>query len=278
MLCRMHAINRRYVKGLCWVLRYYYQGPPSWTWYYPHHYAPPASDLARAPLAAEAGNIVKFELGEPFLPLVQLTAVLPPLSSAALPPPLGAMMRGGDSPLAAAFPPELRLDLNGASASWKAVVLLPFLDASSLHSAFAGVQARLTPEEAARNRFGPNYVYVPPDGTRLAEEVWALAAAHAGKDGYAMARVAQPVSTDDGLAALLTPYPSPPQGARREPPSDRLPPVVSNRVASAVLRLPPSRTHLSVLLPGAAPPSTLHPREMPHSSAEEAHFARMLRG
>ena len=69
-----------------------------------------------------------------------------------------------------------------------------------------------------------------------------------------------------------------PQGARREPPSARLPPVLDNRVASAVLRLPPPRLHTSALLPGAAPPPSLHPSEMPHPSAEEAGFARLLRG
>ena len=121
-------------------------------------------------------------------------------------------------------------------------------------------------------------MYVPASDTRFAEEVWALATKHTGKDGYAMARVQEPVASDSGLAALLTPYPSVPLGGRREPPSSRLPSVESNRVASAILRLPQARHHLSVLLPGAAPPPSLHPRELPHPSAEEAGFSRMLRG
>ena len=121
------------------------------------------------------------------------------------------------------------------------------------------------------------YLYVSHADGDLASELWALSKAHSSKNGHEMARVAQPLVADTALAALITPYPNLPLGARREPPSDRLHPVCNNTVASAVIRLPhPPRHHLSVLLAGAQTAPTLHPRELPRPSAEEGEFMRML--
>lgn len=61
-----------YVKAIQWNLHYYYNGLCSWSWYYPHHYAPYISDIQNF-----KDIEIEFELGKPFLPFEQLLAVLP---------------------------------------------------------------------------------------------------------------------------------------------------------------------------------------------------------
>lgn len=52
------SVALQYIKGLCWVLKYYYQGCASWNWYFPYHYAPFASDFVHI-----GGLSTKFEKG-----------------------------------------------------------------------------------------------------------------------------------------------------------------------------------------------------------------------
>lgn len=53
-----YSVALQYVRGLCWVLKYYYQGCASWKWYFPYHYAPFASDFVNI-----GGLSTKFEKG-----------------------------------------------------------------------------------------------------------------------------------------------------------------------------------------------------------------------
>ena len=72
-LSHIHSVINAYVHGLAWVMRYYYEGTPSWTWYYPYNYAPLAQDILDP-----ASVKVQFDVGVPFKPFEQLLAVLPP--------------------------------------------------------------------------------------------------------------------------------------------------------------------------------------------------------
>lgn len=70
-----------YIEGLQWLLFYYFDECPSWTWIYEYPIAPHFSDLAIGLTHCD----FKFEKGEPMKPLHQLALVLPRKSRMLLP-------------------------------------------------------------------------------------------------------------------------------------------------------------------------------------------------
>ncbi|GIX77270.1 5'-3' exoribonuclease 2 [Caerostris extrusa] len=137
-----HKVAAAYVEGLCWVLRYYYQGCASWNWYFPYHYAPFASDFVNI------GDLkINFELGKPFNPLEQLMAVFPAASKQHVPAPWGDLMSDPDSSIIDFYPIDFKVDLNGKKYAWQGVALLPFVDEKRLLKAVETVYPLLSPEE-----------------------------------------------------------------------------------------------------------------------------------
>jgi 5'-3' exoribonuclease 2 len=124
---------RSYVTGLCWVMKYYYDGCPSWKWYYPFHYAPFASDLRNIERFKKDCN--SFEINEPFKPVEQLMAVLPEDSSHAIPKKSQWLMSDEESPIIDFYPKDVPVDPNGKAMPWLWVVLLPFIDEERLLAA-----------------------------------------------------------------------------------------------------------------------------------------------
>eukprot|EP00980_Cylindrotheca_fusiformis_P026449 scaffold16189_cov125-Cylindrotheca_fusiformis.AAC.5 len=143
---------RSYVMGLCWVMKYYYDGCPSWKWYYPFHYAPFASDLRN--IERFDRDVKAFELSTPFNPVEQLMAVLPSDSSHTIPKAARWLMTDPESPIIDFYPKDVPVDPNGKAMPWLWVVLLPFIEEDRLLSALTPTMAKWTKEELLCNSRG----------------------------------------------------------------------------------------------------------------------------
>lgn len=139
-----YSVALQYVRGLCWVLKYYYQGCASWNWYFPYHYAPFASDFVNID-----GLSTQFERGTtPFNPLEQLMGVFPAASSSHVPQPWAQLMSDPDSEIIDFYPEDFKIDLNGKKFAWQGVALLPFVDERRLIRAVKPYYKHLTEGES----------------------------------------------------------------------------------------------------------------------------------
>lgn len=147
-----------YINGLCWVLKYYFKGCPSWNWYFPFHYAPLASDF----------NYTKrtrcnFRKGtKPFKPFEQLVSTLPPAGSYLLPKTIGDLMTNPSSPIIDYYPEKFKIDLNGKKYEWMGVTLLPFIDEEKVKRVVEKASKNsLTEYEIIRNSIGKDIIFLP---------------------------------------------------------------------------------------------------------------------
>eukprot|EP01114_Cavostelium_apophysatum_P015981 TRINITY_DN4472_c0_g1_i4.p1 TRINITY_DN4472_c0_g1~~TRINITY_DN4472_c0_g1_i4.p1 ORF type:complete len:1063 (+),score=296.53 TRINITY_DN4472_c0_g1_i4:70-3258(+) len=151
------TLGEEYVRGLIWVLRYYYSGCCSWGWYYPYYYAPFSGEMALVDSSVE----FKFEKGVPFQPVQQLMSVLPPASAPHVPVTYRKLMLDEKSPLSDFYPIDFKIDMNGKKQKWLGVALLPFIDEQRLLKALKPLEKTLTEEEQYQNREDFSILHVP---------------------------------------------------------------------------------------------------------------------
>ena len=249
-----------YVRGLCWVMRYYYEGCASWTWYYPFHYAPFASDLV------DLSSIdVTFDMGTPFKPFSQLMGVLPAASSHALPAAYGPLMTREDSPIIDFYPTDFESDLNGKRFAWQAVTLLPFIDERRLLDAVASVEHTLTAEERYRNSCRLDCVFMH-ESHPLGSAVLRLEEAHSEVAADERAALELPIDAGEsrGMNGRIVLFAGPAKVPRLPSPLLGMSDVAPNHAVGANYKLPPFRNVAPRLPEGALLPERIvMPEDIP---------------
>ncbi|KAM0789101.1 hypothetical protein ACM66B_003157 [Microbotryomycetes sp. NB124-2] len=248
-------IVKSYVEGLCWVLEYYYQGTPSWHWYYPYHFSPFASDFKDL-----ASLKIEFDLGAPSRPYEQLMGVFPAASRVHLPEPFQQLMIKEDSPIIDFYPEDFEIDMNGKKMIWQGVALLPFIDQKRLLDAMATKYPELTEFEVSRNTKGNDVLFVSQEHP-LYDYLEGL---------YMKKKVTEPVELDTkrsrGITASVLPDPTCIPNSTFESPLPAYPDISGDRSISAKFFFPPQKVpHRSILLPGVKQPRptlSSHDREM----------------
>eukprot|EP00898_Chlorokybus_atmophyticus_P000195 jgi/Chlat1/1176/Chrsp113S01640 len=251
---KVQDVVKKYIEGLCWVLKYYYQGCVSWGWYYPYYYAPFASDLVGL-----ADLDISFTLGEPFKPFEQLLSVLPAASAHALPPAYRRLMTDRDSSILDFYPLDFEVDMKGKRFAWQGVAKLPFIDEQRLRMAIEPLEHTLTPDERRRNRHMSDLLYLH-SSDKLAPYVYSLYDTFEhledGPERRAACIELDPEASQSLLGAIYLCEGGSSASVLRSPLAG-FEDITANRVLVAVYRNPSTQPHVARLQPGAILPERI---------------------
>ena len=145
----------KYLEGCQWVLTYYTKGISDWTYIFPHHYSPFATDLI---LYIDQYQKLPPVVTYPLLPFQQLLCVLPPKSAALVPKPLDELFKKG-SILYKFYPDFFVINYDGKKKKWEGVVELPVVDPTLITHAYKIMERKINPIEMKRNIVGNALTY-----------------------------------------------------------------------------------------------------------------------
>uniref|UniRef100_A0A8H7N5M3 5'-3' exoribonuclease n=1 Tax=Bionectria ochroleuca TaxID=29856 RepID=A0A8H7N5M3_BIOOC len=244
-----HQVGRAYAEGLAWVLLYYFQGCPSWEWYYPYHYAPFAADFK------DLGKMnIRFEKGRISRPFEQLMSVLPAASRHAIPEIFHPLMLEPDSEIIDFYPEDFLVDLNGKKFAWQGVALLPFIDMPRLLGAVQKKYPLLSADDTRRNDIGTDNLLFSDSHEGIYDEV--LTNFYSKKQGAPQFKLNS--KTSGGLTGKVIKQEDYVPHGMLQYPLDRkaLPDLDYDRSISVIFEMPvTTHTHKSMLLRGVKLPT-----------------------
>lgn len=159
-LDHLDEVIMSYIKGIQFVMYYYFHGIPSWTWYYPYFISPFLSDFTRI-LEKYIGQIsIKFEKGEPYKPYDQLAYILPRQSLGLLPKAYADKLV--NDPRSAKYYPETLDEFEPFDGihDYQWIAKLDQFDDKAMGQVLSSIEhSELTSVELGRNCIGSELVY-----------------------------------------------------------------------------------------------------------------------
>jgi 5'-3' exoribonuclease 1 len=162
----INSVIKQYIEGIHWVLNYYHQGIPDWTWFFPYLYAPFFTDFIESESLSNYKH-VQFEKHEPVPAFLQLFMVLPQTHKALWPTSLQPcveeeveFMENLPVDWFSYFPQKVLLDKSGKRKDWEAIIRLApssLKDFNLVYQHFT--KNTLTDKERKRNLRGKSFSY-----------------------------------------------------------------------------------------------------------------------
>jgi len=147
----------KYIDGLHWVIKYYFQDCPDWKWYYPYENSPFISDIYEYVNNNKINSkeiIDKFTSNSSFLtPLQQLLIVLPPKSNYLLPYKYRLLM---NNELKQYYPLRVELDFVMKNKFWQSNPRIEMIDPDIIIEATDKIYLNF--DEKNRNKIRDIYV------------------------------------------------------------------------------------------------------------------------
>lgn len=155
-------VCKLYLQSLKFCLKYYFESPPSWTWFYPYRAAPTMKDFANyieKRMKDDPYLEVQFDKGFPCTPFEQLMLILPKSSFKLLPKSLN--IEKGDV-LEEYYPRNFILDIVQGTKFIYSEPILPDIPIDKIREKIANQGHNFTDLEKERNKVRSKpYIYKP---------------------------------------------------------------------------------------------------------------------
>ena len=147
---------KHYLIGLKWVMFYYFDKIPDWTWFYPYDYPPFISDIYKYIINFDE---IKFKEGKPMSPFEQLLNILPPQSAKyLLPDSLVKLVTKSNSSIIHLYPLEITIDFLYKNKYWEGIPKLPPMEIKLVKHSYLKYKDEIDESDLNRNRIDNNII------------------------------------------------------------------------------------------------------------------------